>query len=537
MTAPATDQGRMPAGLLPTQGATLARRGVTCRHLIVAGSFLLILPNALIAAAFAPAMAAAVMLGCAGSLVVMVRASAADALDRRVAITTLALCGLAALALCMLGGEGHFFFPNYDWLNRDAVLADLVRQGFPPAYDYQGSTFILRAPLAMYMLPAAVGRLLGLHAAHLALLAQNATLLGLMLALLAALAPRRKAVLLAVFITFSGVEILGHFLKAALTASDAGFVWPLHAHQHLAWWNRAFQYTNHIAQLFWVPNHAFPGWWLAVLSVLHVRREIASGALIVAFAFLVLWSPLTMAGALPIVGYLVVRRDFAHLLTPGLLGPVVVALCFLPIVAYLGADAATVPRIFEVLQPGFWGLYILFVLIQLPQAGVVALYWRRLDDGTRTLAALAIALLLLIPMYRLGANNDLAMRASILPLALLAFVFGSIVADLHWRDGVGRIAAIAAILGLGVFTPALEIQRALMLDTFAISDCNVLTVWHQTEPDTWFANYLARADHMPSWLIRRDGTAPPMTIADRDCWPRHPFHTMPITVWREPQNW
>jgi hypothetical protein len=196
-----------------------------------------------------------------------------------------------------------------------------------------------------------------------------------------------------------------------------------------------------------------------------------------------------------------------------------------------------VPYIVEILKPGFWTVYVICVFIQLPQAGVVAAYWRQLDDGSRTLAALAIGLLLLLPMYRLGANNDLAMRASILPLALLAFVFSSIVVDLQWRDGLGRIVAIAVILGLGMVSPAMEIQRALMLGTFAISDCNVLTVWHQTEPDTWFANYLARADRIPSWLIRRDDAAPPMTIEDRNCWPQHPYHIMPMTVWRVPENW
>jgi len=150
---------------------------------------------------------------------------------------------------------------------------------------------------------------------------------------------------------------------------------------------------------------------------------------------------------------------------------------------------------------------------------------------------LAIGVLLAIPFYRLGANNDFAMRASIMPLALLAFVFASIVAQLRLSDGGRQVAAVVVILVLGCLTPALEIQRALILKPFAISDCNLLTTWSLLEPDHWFANYLARSDRTPAWLVRRDGAAPAMTIEDRSCWPDHPFENLPMTAWGDAENW
>jgi hypothetical protein len=513
---------------------------VTYRHLVIFVSGLFLLPNALIAPAFSLVPALLVVVGCVGSLWIVARATAGrtGVLAARVEPTTFVICWLVALALCLLGGEGHFFFPNFDWLIRDAVLADLVQQNVPVRYEYQGSEFILRAPLGIYMLPAVVGKLLGLHAAHLAHLAQNATILALMLALFGALATGRKAAFLAVFVAFSGVEVVGRFINASLKASASGsFAWPLHAHQHLAWWNPFFQYTNHVAQIFWVPGHALPGWWLAALSILHVRREIGSAELIVTFAFLFFWSPLTMAGALPIVGYLVLRRDFANLVSPQLLVACAAALCFLPVVVYLGADAESVPHGWLFVYGGFWSFYVVFILIQIPHAAVVASFWQRLDPGQRTLSILAIGLLLLIPLYRLGPNNDFSMRASIMPLALLAFVFGTIAAQLRLCDGFGRIAAVAAIIALGCITPALEIQRALMVKTFAISDCNVLTAWNHLEPDRWLANYLARSDRTLGWLLHHDGSARPAMIEDRQCWPAHPYMSLPMTVWQEPENW
>jgi hypothetical protein len=522
-----------------------ARRAIawswpTYRHLVLFVSALFLLPNALIAARFTPLAASIVLLGCAGALYVLATATASLAgwLAARVEPKTFAICALVAAALCLLGGEGHFFYANFDWLTRDAVLADMVRHPFPVLYDYHGSEFILRAPLGMYMAPALVGKLLGLRAAHLALLAQNAVILTLMLTVFASLAPARKGVFLFVFVAFSGVEIVVRLLDVASAYSASGtLTWPVHAHQHLAWWNPYFQYTNNVTQIFWVPNHAFPGWWLAALGLLHARREIDSAILIVAFAFVFFWSPLAAAGAMPIVGYQVLRRDYAHLLGARIVVACVAALCFLPIVVYLGADARSVPHDWLFLTRGFWVFYVAFIAIQIPQAAVVWIRRRELDPELRTLAVLAIALLLLIPFYRLGMNNDFAMRASLTPLALLAFVFASIAANLKLGDGIGRVAAVVTIVALSAVTPALEVQRALTVNTFAISDCNLLTTWRYLEASTWLSNYLARPDRMPAWLLRRDGAAPAAKIEERQCWPDHPYMAIPMDEWREPTRW
>ncbi|HEY4921907.1 MAG TPA: hypothetical protein VII40_17525, partial [Xanthobacteraceae bacterium] len=285
------DYGRVvpSRSLVERVPARVAGLGLTHRHIVVIVSGLFLLPNALILPGFSPLPAAIVLLGCAGSLYVFAKATASRAgwLAARVDPLTLAICGCAALALCVLGGEGHFFYANYDWLTRDAVLADLVRHPFPMFYDWQGSEFVLRAPLGMYMAPAAVGKLLGLRAAHLTLLAQNVAILALMLTVFASLAPARRGLFLFVFVAFSGVEIIARLINVAVNYSATGELsWPVHAHQHLAWWNPLFQYSNHVTQIFWVPHHSFPGWWLAALTILHVRREIDSAVLIVAFAFL-----------------------------------------------------------------------------------------------------------------------------------------------------------------------------------------------------------------------------------------------------------
>ena len=275
--------------------------------------------------------------------------------------------------------------------------------------------------------------------------------------------------------------------------SSGTLSWPVHAHQHLAWWNPFFQYTSHVTQIFWVPNHAFPGWWLAALALLHARREIDSAILIVAFAFLFFWSPLAAAGAMPIVGYLVLRRDHAHLLRAPIVVPCLVALCFLPIVVYLGADAGSVPHFWLILMNGFASLYVAFIVIQIPQAAVVVgLPARARSGGAHRSPARDRAA---------AAHPGLSARRATTILRCVRRSRRSRFSpsrsrrsrrDLKLRDGIGRVAAVVTIVALSAVTPALEVQRALMVDTFAISDCNLLTTWRYLEPSTWLDNYLAR---------------------------------------------
>jgi len=125
-----------------------------------------------------------------------------------------------------------------------------------------------------------------------------------------------------------------------------------------------------------------------------------------------------------------------------------------------------------------------------------------------------------LPGFEFGHSNDLAMRASIPALFLLAFAFARVVAQLTHPFERSRltIAALAIAL-LGTATPGLEIARSF-LPAYAISDCNFLTTWRKSAPKSNGANYLAGVDSVPPWLLARAEQR--VTIEDRRCWPEHP---------------
>ncbi|GJD63094.1 hypothetical protein [Methylobacterium frigidaeris] len=425
----------------------------------------------------------------------------------------------AGIGLCLLGGQTHLFFANDDWLIRDAVLRDLVAEPWPVGYLYAGDPTMLRAPLGLYLLPAAIGKVAGLYGAHGALLAQNALLFGCLFYGFARLAPshRQGLALLAVFVAFSGWDVVGAWKLGGPTTPGI----------HLEQWLGNLQFSSHVTQLFWVPNHAASGWIFVGAYCLWRASALRASSLAVVFGLCVFWSPLSAIGALPflIVALLVDRA--AGRLTPGAVATVGLAgLGLLPVAIYLGADAGRVPHGFQDMTGEFASRYVLFLTIEIVPALVVlglgpgsilgADRWTRRETG------LVLGLLLLAPLYRLG-GADFVMRASIPALALMALRVGTAVPRLH-----GRSAALAvAILGIGAVTPLYEVTRAMVVPAFSISACNLLAAARTPPNDGPLFHYIARIDALEGRLAGRVLARPGALVRlvpQGPCWPDHPAH-------------
>lgn len=506
-------------------GVSRASAGLlTNFHLFFVAALAFILPNAIFATALRPLPAAITLLGCAGAAALLWRArSSSPLLGAPVDVPQFGLSLALGLALCMLGGEAHFFHATRDWLFRDAVMNDLVKNGLTVLYQWEGQDYLLRAPLGMYMVPALMGRAFGLYAAHLTLLAQNALVLSALLYFIATLAGVKKTPFLLLLIAFSGLDIL------PILAAEAREMWKgedFMPFAHIEWWGEYFspirlQYSSHLTQLFWVPNHMLPGWWFSLLALLYVRKEIELPILLVSFATMLFWSPLSMMGAAPFLAFFALEKLPRNLFAPGVFAACAVGLLFLPIALYLSMDAAAVPHEVLLTREGFAWRYLFFLEIEIPQAIVVLYAWNKVEPCDRRMLALSLVLLLLIPLYRIGVSNDFVMRVSIPPLFMLAFAFARI-AVLTPRDN-GRFATcISVLVILSAATPLLEIKQALR-QPFAISDCNVVTSWYKGDPSMLPTNYWARVEKTPEWLMSPARAPAPLTIEDRKCWPDHLF--------------
>jgi hypothetical protein len=494
------------------------RRGLANIRLLQAQALLFLLPNAIFAAWIEGVPGAILALGCLASILLTWKIAprgAESLLGAPIAKGAFAICLALAVALCLLGGEAHLFYANRDWLIRDAVLSDLSSRGFPIFYRLEQQDYLLRAPLGMYLTPALFGRYFGLSAAHFALLAQNSLLMAIVLYFMSEIAKIRKFVVLLLLIAFSGLDILPMLFKEVASYIETGDFFPF---SHMEWWNPLFQYSSHITQLFWVPNHALPGWWFATLALLYARREIDISLVILFFAALLFWSPLAMMGAAPFLAYFSLSLPPRKIFSPPVLLAASAALCFLPVAAFLATDAGAVSHRLMFGVEGFFASYFLFLAIEIPHSAVIIAAWKKIETSDRRIIALAIALLVAIPLYSIGASNDFAMRASIVPLFLLAFAFAR-VASLTPRDNGAFATCISAIVIISAATPLSEIKRSFV-GGYAISDCSLATAiqkwgWKEASP-----NYFASTAAAPAWLQPKTSDRAP--VEDRSCWPNHP---------------
>jgi hypothetical protein len=478
------------------------------RWLFVFAALLFIASNLVFAISLQWAPAVLVTFGVAGSaFLVCQRASPARALflDAPIDGRLLALCLALATILLLLGGETHLIYPNSDWMIRDAVLGDLTLRGAPVHYLYRGVEYFLRAPLGMYLLPATAGKILGVHGAHLALLAQNALLCGIIFYIVGSLAGGWRLVLL--MTVFSGLDILpalyDHFLRSP------GAVRP-----DLELW----KYSSHVTQLFWAPNHALPGFFFATLCLLALREEVDLAILGVLFAALLIWSPLAVLPGL-IYMPLFARRDRARLLTSKRLWfGVLTAAAFLPVAYYLTVDATSLSHGIATLS---LGLYAVFIIVEIPHVFFLVWLRDRVAPSVRGLLIASIAILLILPFFNFGPFNDLEMRASIPPLFILAFVFADVALKLR-PDEKWPKKAVFWIISLGAFTPGLEIRDVVSEQSFAISSCDLLTASLQLDARGTPANYVARVDAAPASLMRA-APDPAFSIIAKPCWPDHPL--------------
>jgi hypothetical protein len=488
------------------------RTGFSTRQLLLALFALFALGNVLVPAFLGKAGLAAVsaIVAC-GFLVLLWLGERRIVQGDPVRWPTLGICLAISCVLLLLGGEGRLFYANEDWQIRDAVLADMAGHPWPFAYLTGGGEQVLRAPLGMYLLPAIIGS--GSQTAtDLALLACNMLMLGMLLALASTLfeTARAKRIALIIFIAFSGLDIVGTLLANA--TGTASF-------DHLERWSPPLQYSSVITLIFWVPQHAIAGWFCALLFLLYRRGSITLGSLAASVPLAAIWSPLGVIGAIPLVAWAGLRAIHGRTLRWINVATGVAALAVaVPALAYLAADAQQLPAGPQGVRPL---TFVIFLLLEVsPSLWILYRLRAPLRFGLDTLV-LVMAMLVLIPLFHIGAGNDFAMRVSIAPLAVLVALLASGLTADEARISRPTGIAIAVLLSLGAVTGAAEVARALRLAPAPPPQCSLPGAW--VRQSGWIADistYLARAGAMPSWLRRDTPTLIDPRADPHDCWSR-----------------
>lgn len=366
----------------------------------------------------------------------------------------LAVAAVAALWVSLSGLVGDFHL-NSDWRVRMSVLRDLTVGEWPVGYGpMNGQELILRFPMGYYMVPALIGKVTGLSGAYSALWAWTVLGTGLFLLLVGNAAGRLSRswlIPVAVAIWFSGMDIIGWLLFRGQLPS---------AGQHIEWWAGLFQYSSQTTVLFWVPNHAIPGWLAALIVWRHRDTGLAMAPAALLLLCVAFWAPLVAIGAAPLVVLCAVRgQPWQSVLRESFQVPVLatlpVGLAFARFITFgvpTSAVSATAQAglsiapllellsIFSVLE---WGLLAALISASGQRSW---LFWA------------AVIELLGLPALRFGPGNDIVMRGGI-PALTIIMLFATTAFTTSRTPKDLRIA-IAVVLLVGCATPLLEFQRA-----------------------------------------------------------------------------
>ncbi|MGX4643848.1 hypothetical protein [Massilia sp. SYSU DXS3249] len=354
---------------------------------------------------------------------------------------------LALAAGCVwLSGVVPPFADNHDWYKHYALFNELAEQSWPAAVPHNGGLSTLRYSLSYYVFPALVAKYAGHEFLGGAIFVW--TTLGLYIALVTAFHARAQAVasrflLCAVFLLFSGADILGKYLT--------GFVHPVP--MHFEWWATFGQLSSSVTSLFWTPQHAISGWVATFMIVRFPERALQSGGVLA--AAVAVWSPFSAIGLVPVFLWAMYRSGYRHVPTWMNLLAAPVLLC--ASAYFLTRGAAGIPASFIWSVKGFGiDTWLAFLLLEF---GAIAAALYLAQGRNLALIVAGAGFLLLLSLFSLGAYNDLLMRASLPALALLAALSASAVVHV---PNTARKAPLILCLVLGLVTPLGEIMRAIV---------------------------------------------------------------------------
>ena len=380
-----------------------------------------------------------------------------------------AFVALLALMTVAISGAGGFGFQNSDWLKHDALLKDLIERTWPVTYEIDGHAYPLVYYVA-YLLPAALGgKLLGWGMANCLVFVW--TVLGLCLAMLWAVLLMRPASRLAplVFLTFSGLDVVGLW---CVEPWRFGQPW-----NDIEWWAGQWLYGANIRLIFWAPNQALAGWITTGIVMHALSSRAGHRRVLYAFALTALWSPFVCLGLAPFVVLDVLLRRSSAAAWPRLSLGDVCGVLLLALMGFyfcsrlfplaLGQEHAPTPNGWIFTQPRDRTSAVLIlstgaVFVALESgvyAAVLAAVIPSSDRRHRVLLVVAAGLLAMLPSYRYGYNNDLAMRASIPALFVLCVLVGRCFLE---RDAPSKWRFVLfLLLAVGAVTPFVEVRGNL----------------------------------------------------------------------------
>lgn len=367
----------------------------------------------------------------------------------------IALVVLPGMVVALLLGVVPPFSQNSDWIKHYALFNTLVQHDWPIRVQIPEGAGYLRYSLGYYVIPALCAKILGGLGLPYIILFWTGLGLGLVFALLVIgehLSRKEALAAIACFTAFSGADAVGTLITGYTRGP------PL----HIEWWAGFGELSSSVTNLIWAPQHALSGWLGSLIVYRYPRRAVENAGLIL--AAVVLWSPFSAIGLLPLLAWALVSSGPRSAVSPSnvLLAPVLLASA----AVYLSGGSGEIPFGLTLSHPLFtWGRWSLFCSLEIILIAAALLIAAK---ESRCWVIVAASFLLLLTLINFGNNNDLLMRGSIPALAIFAAVSAKLVVrrEVSFR----RRAPLILLLLIGIVTPGGELVRGLTTPRISPTD-------------------------------------------------------------------
>lgn len=382
---------------------------------------------------------------------------------------TVAVIVLGVVAWVMLSGIGGFGYQNWDLNFRNAIVHDLIDFDWPVYYDYSaqnidhelyGQTGALAYYLTYYLPAALVGKLFGWRGANIFMLLWSVIGVTLVVYFMCRYVKKVTAFSVIFLAVFSGLDIVGYLMVNKSLP-------PLT--RHIEWWATYFQYSSTTSMLFYVFNQVLPAWLVTMLIV----NQKSTKSVIFTYALCFPFAPFPTLGLFPIVLWrclfgtekpeLSLKAIWQNIKNVITVQNIVTPLLLLAVFGLY----FTCTNVVAAQSGPIWSFgydmgnvlkkYAALVVLEFLVYAVILFR----DQKKNPLFYIAVITMLLLPVYKIGENNDFVMRISV-PFILLLVVYSlqyfiKRVAEKKWLAA----GVLAVVLLVGAVTPFQEVARSV----------------------------------------------------------------------------
>lgn len=359
-----------------------------------------------------------------------------------ISLRALIIIGIIAIFIGILSGWGGLLPQSGDWNKHNALFRDLVTKSWPVFYNNNGVESMLTYYMAQYMVPSIAGKIVlafnsgaqttAFVAAEITMLIWNSLGLYLILIYVSSIIGNSKAIISSVcFILFGSLLPIGRLILSIAYDNRIDVIRDGFQHNLDTGLIEA-QYTTNFVQLRWVfPQCIVP--WLVVAILLT--------GIVVKDNYVVIGLPIVLFASFPFIGIL-----------PFMINDAVRELCKTKKFVNWVKELFSIQNVLMIISLGtfealyFYGYiftsdkpaflkfsinnftipsYILFLLSSFGiYAFLIILVLKKgLVDFDKLYLWTSIAILIILPLYRMGAANDFTMRVSIPALFVICIAF------------------------------------------------------------------------------------------------------------------